>query len=52
MFRCYSYTVIHYRPNICSQTTTVLTIHRSILMDYFINCNLSKHELVRSLMMV
>jgi len=28
-----------------------LTTHRCILMDYFINCNFSKHELMRSLMM-
>jgi len=32
--------------------TTVLTKHRCILMDYFNNCNFSKHELMRSLMMV
>ena len=39
--------------NICSHTiTTVLNTHRCILMDYFNNCNFSKHILVRSLMMV
>ena len=43
---------IHYRPNICSHTTTILTTHRCILMDCFNNCNFSKHKLMRSLMMV
>ena len=32
--------------------TTILTTHRCILMDYFNNCKFSKHELMRSLMMV
>ena len=48
----YLTTFIHYGPNICGHTTTVLTTHRCILMDCFINCNFSKHELMRSLMMV
>jgi len=65
MFRCYSYTIIRestaqehntHTPitanNIYSHTTTVLTTHRCILMDYFNNCNFSKHKLMRSLMMV
>jgi len=39
---------IHYRPNICSHTSTVLTTHRCILMDSFIKHYFSK----RSLMMV
>ena len=38
------HTVINYRPNTCSHTTTVLTIHRCILIGYFNNCNFSKHE--------
>jgi hypothetical protein len=38
-------------PNICSHTTTVLTTYRCILIDYFNNCNFSKHELMRSPMM-
>jgi hypothetical protein len=33
-------------------TTTVLTTHRCILMDYFNDYNFGKHELMRSLMMV
>jgi hypothetical protein len=37
---------------IYSHITTVLTTHRCILMDYFNNCNFSKHELMRPLMMV
>ena len=32
--------------------TTILTTNRCILMDYFNNCKFSKHELMRSLMMV
>ena len=36
----------------CSHTTTVLTAHRFILIDYFNNCNFSKHKLMCSLMMV
>ena len=32
----------------CSYTTTVLTTHGCILMDYFNNCKLSKHELMRA----
>ena len=44
--------VINYIPNICSHTTTVLTTHRCILMDYFNNNNFSKHKSMRSLMMV
>jgi len=31
---------------------TVLTTHKYILMDYFNNCNFSKHKLMRSLMTV
>jgi len=44
-----------YIPNnlrICIHTTTLLTTHRCILVDYFNNCNFSKHELMRSLMTV
>jgi len=37
---------------ICSHTTIVLTTHRCILMDYFNDCNFSKHQLMRPLMMV
>ena len=61
MFRCYSYTIIRecllpnsatyrhqYGPNICSLTTTVLTTHRCVLMDYVNNCKFSKHKLMRS----
>jgi len=63
MFRCYSYTIIRERintaeqcniqkPNIYSHTTTALTTHRCLLMDYFIICNFSKYKSMRSLMMV
>ena len=54
MFRCYSYTIIRERINLClcSHTTTMLTTHRCILMDYFNNCNFSEHKLMRSLIMV
>jgi len=89
MFRCYSYTVIGERINLCllklqllKQSikihqcvvksvvvwlhilglywcmyvallgSRVLTTHRCILMDYFKNCNFSKHKLMRSLMLV
>ena len=67
MFRCYSYTIIRERINLCllklqstadtvqhtdtkygpntfSHTTTVLTTHRCILMDYFNNCNFYSHS--------
>ena len=37
---------------IFSNTTTVLTTNRCILMDYFNNCNFSKHKLMRYLTMV
>jgi len=57
MFRCYSYTVIRERIDLCllklqllkQSTTSVLTTHRCILMDYFNDCNFSKHKLMRSL---
>jgi len=39
-------------PIYANHTTTVLTTHRCILMDYFNNCNFSEHELIRSLMVV
>ena len=48
MFWCYSCTIIREH----SHTTTVLTTHRCVLMDYFNSCNFRKHELMRSLMMV
>ena len=35
-----------------SHTTTVLTTHRCILMDYFDNCNFNKHKLMRPMIMV
>jgi hypothetical protein len=34
----------HYSVHICIHIITVLTTHRSILMDYFNKCNFSKHE--------
>jgi len=40
MFWRYSYTIIRERINLC------------LLIDCFINCNISKHKLMRSLMMV
>ena len=42
----------HTHTHICSNTITVLTTHRYILMDYFNNCNFNKNELMRSLMIV
>jgi len=33
-----------------SHITTVFTTNRCILMDYFNNCNFSKHKLMRSMM--
>ena len=45
MFRCYSYTIIRERINSC-------LLKLQLLKDYCNNCNFSKHELVRSLMMV
>jgi len=39
-------------PKLCSHTTTILTTHQWILMDYYFNnCNFGKHELMCSLMM-
>jgi len=35
-----------------SHTTTVLTTHRRILMDYFNECNFRMNKLMRSQMMV
>jgi len=62
MFRCYSYTIIRERINLCLlklqllkesiKIHTVLTTHRCILIRYFNNCNFSKHKLKGSLMMV
>jgi len=62
MFRCYSYTIIRGRINLCLlklqllkqsiKIHTVLATHRCILIDYFNNCNIRKHKLLGSLMMV
>jgi len=45
-------TVVVWLHNMCSHTTTVLTTYQCTLMDYFNNCNFSKHKLMLSLMMV
>ena len=82
MFRCYSYTIIRERINLCLVKLQLLKqsikIHRCVVntvvvwlhilgpcwclcvvlfgssnfMDYFNNCNFSKHKLMRSLKMV
>jgi hypothetical protein len=64
MFRC-SYTIIRERIHSCLLKLQLLiqsinvhwcvvntVVHQCTLMDYFNNCNFSKHELVHSLMMV
>jgi len=50
MFRCYSYTIIRERINLCVLNLQLLK--QSIRIDYLNNCNFSKHKLMRSLMMV
>ena len=47
MFRCYSYTIIRERINSCLPKLQLLKY-----FNYYNNCNISKHELMRSLMMV